>query len=1045
MDDNNPIKYSDLIQPDGSISDLIKQLDDLSDAYMNMANNVKAQAKQVADSLQFVSGATTEGKAATKAAAAEADKLAKAHRDLAFAESENAKALAALKAAQREQNQINKLSIDRAKEEIDYNNLKAYSYKQLSAEYSLLKISLNRMTGEERENTKHGQEMVRQANALYEEMKHLQEVTGKHQLNVGNYPEARKELMELTNAIAGLTLQYRSMSEEERNSAEGQALFNKIQQQTQEAGKFKDAVSDIKQAISAQASDTMMFDQITMGLRTMTSAYGVAKGAMQIFGIETEEAEEAQAKLQAVMVITNAATQIQNALQKQSALMIGVTNAQLKAQAIGENLVAAAKGKGVIATKAATIAQRVFNAVAKANPYVLLATGIIAAVTALFAFTNNSKKAQEAQEAVTKAIDGTRQAIERANSTSDFNIRMAEAAGVATAEILKMKQAQAQANVETARARLLATKAAFDMGKATQEQVDQARTLLNEMTAAREQARQNIEVNAERERTEAKRAAAEAAKQRAQEAAAMAKQRAQQAKQAAQQAAQERQQRYDAAKGQKEIDLELLQSKRDTIASQLELARDGSDEQLVLTRELAEAEYRVRVAEAWNAYNEAGEAYKESLEVGKIDTEQYNEALIQLADQRTAAIAEAEKKMYDTISNFENKRVEDGMKRAKEEQATRKAAYDAQLDDFDLQQELAKSEFDLLKKTEGEKTRFKLQQEKERLKKILELTAKNGVNISDTEVAIIKNTMARIDQEIAESEKKDKKNRDIYDMFGLKLDDDQKQAISDSMTFAKEQIAEYMQARVQAAEAAVQNAEKEVESARKTLDAEREARANGYANNVEMAQKELDAAKKNQEKALKEQERAQKAQLALQSVEQMTNLITGTSQIWRVYAAQPWVAAALTGIMWASFLAAKVKAAQLTKVQTYGDGGVELLQGGSHQSGNDIDFGHRADGTPRRAEGGEFFAVINKRNSRKYRSVFPDVIKAFNDGTFAQKYLNAYNTDGLVLNVDGKAPDLRDLSDDVRAIKEQGAMRTYFDGTGAMIVKYKNLTRRVMR
>lgn len=1027
MDDNNPIKYSDLIQPDGSISDLIKQLDDLSDAYMNMANNVKAQAKQVADSLQFVSGATTEGKAATKAAAAEADKLAKAHRDLAFAESENAKALAALKAAQREQNQINKLSIDRAKEEIDYNNLKAYSYKQLSAEYSLLKISLNRMTGEERENTKHGQEMVRQANALYEEMKRLQEVTGKHQLNVGNYPEARKELMELTNAIAGLTLQYRSMSEEERNSAEGQALFNKIQQQTQEAGKFKDAVSDIKQAISAQASDTMMLDQITMGLRTMTSAYGVAKGAMQIFGIETEEAEEAQAKLQAVMVITNAATQIQNALQKQSALMIGVTNAQLKAQAIGENLVAAAKGKGVIATKAATIAQRVFNAVAKANPYVLLATGIIAAVTALFAFTNSTKKAEQEQENLNRVLDDTRDKMSRINDSADFDIAIAEAAGKSTEELLKMRLAAAQAAVE------IAKNAYFSQAwtKDNKEQMKELQAELQKANKAVDDAMKAILINDTKVTTERRKQATEAAKQRAQE-----------RKQAAQQAEQERKQRYDAAKGQKEIDLELLQSKRDTIASQLELAREGSDEQLVLTRELAEAEYRVRVAEAWNAYNEAGEAYKESLEVGKINTEQYNEALVQLADQRTAAIAEAEKKMYDTISDFENKRIEDGMKRAKEEQAARKATYDAQLDEFDLQQELAKSEFDLLKKTEGEKTRFKLQQEKERLAKILELTAKNGVNISDTEVAIIKNTMARIDQEIGESEKKEKSNRDIYDVFGLKLDDEKKQAISDSMMFAKEQLSEYMQLRVEAAEAAVQNATKEVEAAQKALDAEREARANGYANSVETAQKELDAAKKNQEKALKEQERAQKAQLAMQSIEQAGNLITASSKIWSQLGiwALPMIA-----VMWASFAASKIKAAQVTRVQTYGEGGVELLQGGSHQSGNDIEFGHRADGTPRRAEGGEFFAVINKRNSRKYRSVFPDVIKAFNDGTFAQKYLNAYNTDGLVLNVDGKAPDLRDLSDDVRAIKEQGAMRTYFDGTGAMIVKYKNLTRRVMR
>ena len=224
------------------------------------------------------------------------------------------------------------------------------------------------------------------------------------------------------------------------------------------------------------------------------------------------------------------------------------------------------------------------------------------------------------------------------------------------------------------------------MGKATQEQVDQAYTLLNEMTAAREQARQNIQVNAKREETEAKRAAAERAKQRAQEAASIASQRAQERKQAAQQAEQERKQRYDNAKSYAEIDMEVLQSRRETLAAQLALAKEGSDEQLTLVREEAEAEYRVRVAEAWNAYNEAGQAYKESLDVGKINTEQYNAAIMQLTEQRTAAVAEAEKNMYDKISNFENKRIEDGMKRAKDEQQRRKSVYDAQLADCDLQQ-----------------------------------------------------------------------------------------------------------------------------------------------------------------------------------------------------------------------------------------------------------------------------------------------------------------------------------------------------------------------
>ena len=43
-DNNNPIKYSDLVKPDDSITKLIAQLDQLSDAYMNTLNNIKSEA-----------------------------------------------------------------------------------------------------------------------------------------------------------------------------------------------------------------------------------------------------------------------------------------------------------------------------------------------------------------------------------------------------------------------------------------------------------------------------------------------------------------------------------------------------------------------------------------------------------------------------------------------------------------------------------------------------------------------------------------------------------------------------------------------------------------------------------------------------------------------------------------------------------------------------------------------------------------------------------------------------------------------------------------
>jgi hypothetical protein len=179
----------------------------------------------------------------------------------------------------------------------------------------------------------------------------------------------------------------------------------------------------------------------------------------------------------------------------------------------------------------------------------------------------------------------------------------------------------------------------------------------------------------------------------------------------------------------------------------------------------------------------------------------------------------------------------------------------------------------------------------------------------------------------------------------------------------------------------------------------------------------------------------------------MGNLITATSLIWSQLGF-PWAIPAIA-TMWGSFAASKIMAANATKqtsgTEQYGEGTVELLEGGSHQSGNDIDLGTKPDGTKRRAEGGEFFAVINKRNSRRFRKIIPDVINSLNNGTFAHKYLNSYSGDMVQLNVNSDRPDIRSLSEDVHEIREQNSRRTHIDGEGNTIENYKNLTRKIKR
>ena len=198
----------------------------------------------------------------------------------------------------------------------------------------------------------------------------------------GQSAESMRTRMRMLNMeIAELTMKYRAMSDAEKQSASGQALQKKINELTDEAGNLRDVMGDVARAVSGVASDTRGFDQLAGALNVATSAAGAYTGVLSLFGAKEEELVEIQTKLQASLAVSNALSQIQNNIQKESAVMLGILEIKKKANAAADAVMAAAQGKGVIATKAAIVAQRAFNLVAKANPYVLLATALISVLS----------------------------------------------------------------------------------------------------------------------------------------------------------------------------------------------------------------------------------------------------------------------------------------------------------------------------------------------------------------------------------------------------------------------------------------------------------------------------------------------------------------------------------------------------------------------------------------------------------------------------------------------------------------------------------------
>lgn len=1222
MTDNQPIKYSDLVKPDNSIEELIKQLTELKDTYTDALASIKAEAIQLAATLQKVSGATEDGRKKIKKAADDADRLARAQKELAFAESDAAKKLAELNLAKQEANQINKLIIK-------INQSAEGSYNRLSAQYSLNKIYLNNMTKAERENTEEGRKLVAQTKEIYEEMKRLQEATGKFQLNVGNYTEASDAIIAYGDKLKetlGLNSAFgESLLALGRGGAESKAVFTAIGDGAKALGKtllglLSNPVFLAIAGIAAAGAAFKWWYDYNAGLveatRLTQQFTGKSGDDLKAFRNEVQAvADSFNADFRETLIATNALSK-QFGISANEALQLvkdgflsgadangefldtlkeypayfkeaGISADQFVAIVAQTNKMGIFSDKGVDAIKEANLRLRemttataaALDGIGISSEQVQkdLQTGtkttfdVIQDVSAKLAELPDNAATVGAAIADIFGGPGEDAGLQYLRTLKDISTNMDEVKGKAGV-LAQLQEEQLQSQIElqnalsglfdaiggnfetlTTQAKVFVNQGLTAIIKGVIDVVNYLIELYNESVLIRaiwngivagfkttfdtlgnlfgffidivKATGTALKGAFTLDFDDVKKGLSDYAAAYGNLVKAQVKDITQNFKEGlddmqkkikpitipvsvgdtpkeptgnkpvttqnptvtprgksdAEKAAEQQAKQIEAAYKKN------LEATRKLQDAQLQLETDEwakrrQQTQYQYSRQIEDLQYQLQTEKDLNetgrqAINATITALEQQQTEALLKIEQ-DRQLQELALQkesielRLQAVKEgSEQERQLRMQLLENERqtalLQNQQKPTGQQQdaGAINASFDAkgagiadeylqaQLQIFDQQQALAQSEFDLLRNSEARKTQFRLQAEKERLQKVLELNQQATNKLSDVEVQTIQNTIKKIDQEIEQSKGKER-GTDIYGLFGLNLDDNQKEAINTSMQYALDALNTFTAARVAAADAAVEQADKEVSAAQSALDAELEARANGYANNVVQAQKELDLAKKNQEKALKEQQKAQKQQAAIQTLQQIGNMVTATALIWSQLGFP--FAIPATAVMWASFAASKIKAAQLAKqtggtggtggTETYGDGTVELLEGGSHQSGNDIDLGTKPDGTRRRAEGGEFFAVINKRSSRRFRKIIPDVINSLNNGMFAHKYLKSYSDgDGLMLNVTGQSPDLRNLSDDVREIKEQNRRRVYVDGDGNTIESYKNLKRKIKR
>lgn len=377
---------------------------------------------------------------------------------------------------------------------------------------------------------------------------------------------------------------------------------------------------------------------------------------------------------------------------------------------------------------------------------------------------------------------------------------------------------------------------------------------------------------------------------------------------------------------------------------------------------------------------------------------------------------------------------------------------------LDEQQELDEAIFNEVKHNETAVTRFKLQQEKARWQEQIALAEAGGLEWSQAQIDAAKHVVNGIDRELSELNniiaRIGKKGLGRTLLETLNFDDDQINALGNAVNIVVSQLQSILDAEVELAEQAVEAAEKRTEAAQKAYDAEVEARTNGYANNVATAKKELEQEKRKQQEKQKLLELAQKRQEALNTVIQASSLITASANLWSSFSSIPIVGPALAlsaiAAMWTSFTVAKVKAKQVTAGQSdeYGEGGLEFLEGGSHASGNDIDLGVNNKKKRRmKAEGGEALAIINKKHTRRYRKILPDIVDSLNKGTFEDKYLNAFaSSEGLNVSFNSNSSiDLSKIEEDVQNIRKQNEVKYYTMPDGTVVMQRKNVKRTIRK
>lgn len=990
---DDQVKYSDLIA-----DDVVKGLELLNKALQDIKTTmagVKEEAASLGVSLKNVSTATREQQQATAQNAASAERLSKRMKDLNDEERKVEEIKRRYKKLTDEQIQaVNAFqqalrgSTAQQMAALNAINVETKSYNELNAMYNALKDSLNAMTLAERQNTEAGKAMTVQSAKIYDTMNELQKATGKYTLQVGKYRAA----------FDGLGYSFQQILREAPSALNLNQFFlaisNNVPMFLDQLEAFKNEQAEIKANLATMTKGTAEYAEQLGKVESVGKKLGkvlISWQSLVLVGLMIlRNWDRIVSGITSLFSNLTKEQKMLKAVNEEAASSVGEMTAKFVAlQKEWQNLKAENQGEWLKQHQNDwnELGISIDNANDAENLYVQNTSIIQKAIDDRARSIAAMKLATEKYEqAFRKQVEAEQGLKNRSSSLGSQIARGLAGAGMAegTGYLTPEQQAFQQRSEEQA------IQALYDKRMAEVKRLqEEAQDLITTFVLPSEGG--------------------------------------------------------STKKGPKQ------KEPKDQVSDLLTLQRQLEDAIIANIENEFEREEAAEIAR----HQRFIEDKQKELELVKGDAERTAVINQQIEEERNTH----DRNMLDIDEKYRQQIIK-GIEEQKkaEEQAAKEAERLAKEEiaqeekDFKAHQEIDKRRFELTKHTAREERKFVMRQQKEFLQ--WRIDNAKALGISPELLEVMKQEYAKMQEMfnkgIYSTGKKNTYSSGmevIADVLGFDIDSNQISALNSVFDQAKEALNSWMDARKAAADQAKELADDEVSAAENALNREIELRNQGYANDVALREKELANAKEMQKKAAEEQKKIAQQQILLDAALQASSMITASANIIKQFP-NPLAWGPMLAVMWGAYSYAKLKAYQEAgNVKLYREGGSMLLEGGSHESGHDVNLGIGPDGSNLRAEGGEYFAVINKRNSRKYGSEIPAVVNALNSGMFEDRYIKTSDAVGMMGNVGGignmgEAVDLSAVESGVGQLVRQGECQWTVEGE-YRVERYKNRVRRV--